>query len=400
MSLKNTFSRRDFLKTAGAAGAGAIIGSHAGTTDAIGSSNDTTIPKRQFGKTGIDIPILSLGGMFDTMANQIILKLAYKWGVTYWDTSHMYGFSEAGMGHYLKNNPDHREKIFLVTKPKARDLSGMKEQFELSLKRLNTNYIDLYFFNMVEDVSVLNDDVRKWAESLKNQNKIKLFGFSTHKNMEKCMMDGAKLGWIDGIMTAYNFRLMHNPEMKDAIQACSEKGIGLTAMKTQGGGAIRTETDTEMEMAGRFVKQGFTDKQAKLKAVWEDKRFATICSQMPDTTILMSNIAAAIDKTSLAAKDMDILKQYACETSSDYCTGCGAICEAAVNGEVPISDIMRYLMYNECYTRNDLAREMHRTLPPGLKKKIASMDFSKAEKKCPQKMEIAKLMKEAVDILA
>lgn len=399
-SKNNEYSRRDFFKTAGAAGAGALITAHTVKTDAFADDKNITVPKRPFGKTGITVPILSLGGMFDTMANQIILRLAMQWGVTYWDTSHMYGFSEAGMGHYLKNNPDHRKNIFLVTKPKARDLSGMKNQFELSLKRLNTSYIDLYFFNMVEDINVLNDDVRKWAESLKKQNKIKLFGFSTHKNMGKCMMDGAKLGWIDGIMTAYNFRLMHNPEMKEAIQACSEKGIGLTAMKTQGGGAIRTETETELEMAGRFVKQGFTDKQAKLKAVWEDKRFATICSQMPDTTILMSNIAAAMDKTSLAAKDMDILKQYACETSSDYCTGCGAICEAAVNGEVPISDIMRYLMYKRCYSPNDLAREMHRTLSPGLKKKIASMDFSKAEKKCPQNMEIAKLMKEAVDILA
>ncbi len=108
-------------------------------------------------------------------------------------------------------------EFFLVTKPKARDLEGMKKQFELSLKRLNTSYIDLYFFNMVENINVLNDDVRKWAESLKKQGKIKLFGFSTHKNMEKSMMDGAKLDWIDGIMTAYNFRLMHKPSMKEAI---------------------------------------------------------------------------------------------------------------------------------------------------------------------------------------
>jgi len=399
-SKNNKYSRRDFLKTAGVAGAGAVIAPHLTKSNAFGENKNMAVPTRPFGKTGISVPILSLGGMFDTLANQIILKLAIKWGITYWDTSHMYGFSETGIGHYFKNNPDHRKKIFLVTKPKARDLEGMKKQFELSLKRLNTSYIDLYFFNMLENINVLNDDVRKWAESLKKQGKIKLFGFSTHKNMEKSMMNGAKLDWIDGIMTAYNFRLMHKPSMKEAIQACAEKGIGLTAMKTQGGGSIKTETETEVELAGRFVRQGFTNKQAKLKAVWEDKRIASICSQMPDTTILMSNIAAALDKTSLAVKDMDILKKYACETSSDYCAGCGHICEAEVNGKVPISDIMRYLMYNRCYNQNDLARQMHGTLPPGLKRQIKSTDFSTAERKCPQNMAIAKLMKEAAGILA
>ena len=94
-----------------------------------------------------------------------------------------------------------------------------------------------------------------------------------------------------------------------------------------------------------------------------------------------------------------MLKQYAGETASDYCTRCGSICEAEVNGDVPISDIMRYLMYNRCYSQNDLAREMHRALPSGIKQKIMAADFRTAERKCPQNMKIAKLMNEAVDLL-
>ena len=97
---------------------------------------------------------------------------------------------------------------------------------------------------------------------------------------------------------------------------------------------------------------------------------------------------------------MDMLKQYACETNSDYCTGCGSICENEIKGSIPISDIMRYLMYKRCYSQNDLAREMHKTLSPGIKEKISSADFSNAERKCPQNMNIAKLMKEAVNLLA
>ncbi|MBF0379147.1 MAG: aldo/keto reductase, partial [Desulfamplus sp.] len=42
----------------------------------------------------------------------------------------------------------------------------------------------------------------------------KFFGFSTHSNMEKCMMAASKMDWIDGIMMTYNYRIMNTPEMK------------------------------------------------------------------------------------------------------------------------------------------------------------------------------------------
>jgi len=405
MTLKNkTYSRRDFFKTAGAASAGAII-TPGILTAADQTPSDTTknqtIPTRPFGKSGISVSTLSLGGMFDIPANQIILNLAVKFGVTYWDTAYRYGggLSEEGIGMYFNKNPDIRKKVFLVSKSISRKPEGMTEQLETSLKRMNTDYIDLYFIHAVGGIDEMNDKMRRWAEEQKEKGKIKLFGFSTHKNMEKCMMGAVKLGWIDGIMMSYNFRLMQKPEMKEAVQACVEKGIGLTAMKTQGGGSIKTQTETELKMAGRFVKKGFTPEQAKLKAVWEDKRISSICSQMPNSTLLMANVAAALDRQSLALKDRDLLNQYACETSSDYCAGCGHICESAINGNVPVSDIMRHLMYHRNYNDKDVAGKMDRKLDVDIKQ-MASLDFSSAEKKCPQKMAIGSLMREAAEVLS
>jgi uncharacterized protein len=401
---KKIYSRRDFFKTAGAASAGAIITPgilHAGEQTSSDTAKNQTIPTRPFGKSGMSVSTLSLGGMFDIPANQIILNLAVKFGVTYWDTAYRYGggLSEEGIGMYFNKRPDIRKKIFLVSKAISRRPKGMTEQLDISLKRMNTDYIDLYFIHAVGGIDEMTDKMRKWAEEQKSKGKIKLFGFSTHKNMEKCMMGAAKLGWIDGIMMSYNFRLMQKPEMKEAVQACVEKGIGLTAMKTQGGGSIKTQTETELKMAGRFVKKGFTPEQAKLKAVWEDTRISSICSQMPNSTLLMANVAAALDRKSLALKDRDLLHQYACETSSDYCAGCGHICESAIKGNVPISDIMRHLMYHRSYNDKDVAGTMDRKLAVDIKRYV-SLDFSTAEKKCPQKMAIGNLMKEAAEVLS
>ncbi len=115
-------------------------------------------------------------------------------------------------------------------------------------------------------------------------------------------MSAAKTDWIDAILFSYNFRLIQTPKMKEAVAACVDKGIGLVAMKTQGGGQVMTNSEAELQLAGRFLERGFTDKQAKLKAVLENPNIASICSQMPSLTILSANVAAARDQTSLTRR--------------------------------------------------------------------------------------------------
>jgi uncharacterized protein len=198
----------------------------------------------------------------------------------------------------------------------------------------------------------------------------------------------------------YNFRLVHSERMKRAVQACVEAGIGLTAMKTQGGGSINTENETEIELAGRFLKQGFTDKQAKLKAVWENPHIATICSQMPNLTILMANIAAAMNQTKLSSDTHELLQQYARETSSTYCAGCAKLCESCLGGKVPIRDVMRYLMYYHAYDERDRARALYAAIPPHIRSDLPTLDYSTSEAYCPQRLPIGKVMREAGSVLA
>ncbi|MGD8513090.1 MAG: aldo/keto reductase [Deltaproteobacteria bacterium] len=400
-------SRREWLKGAGAAGLGSVllstgITARASSEKPTESSKPRVVPTRPFGKTGVRVSCLALGGMFDIPSNQLMLKQALKWGVTYWDTADCYGGgkSEKGIGKFFSGYPEVRKKVFLVTKSDARDPKGMTRLLNRSLERMKTDYIDLYFIHGLSDIGEVNAETRRWVEQAKTQGKIKFFGFSTHKNMEKCMQEAAKLGWIDGIMTSYNFRLMHTKEMRAAVDACVQAGIGLTAMKTQGGGPVYAESETELELAGRFLKQGFTDKQAKLLAVWEDPHMASLCSQMPNLTILMSNVDAACRQQTLSAGDKKLLEQYAFETTGTYCAGCAHICEPALEGKVPISDVMRYLMYHHHYAENDQARALLAELPREICHRLSSLDFTAAERRCPHGLKIGKLMREAARVLA
>jgi hypothetical protein len=153
-------------------------------------------------------------------------------------------------------------------------------------------------------------------------------------------------------------------------------------------------------MAERFMDQGFTDKQARLKMVWENPQIASLCSQMPNLTILSANVAAARDVTKLGREELDSLRRYALETNCDYCAGCANICLEAVGGAVPVNEVMRCLMYHQYYGEPELARLTFAGLPQEVRQRLTQVDYSKAEQACPHKLAIAALMRQAMETLA
>jgi len=405
MKEKNV-SRRDFVKTLGVVSVGSLVG----TGQALAQSNApaaTTptpikvvkVPTRPFGRTGVPVSMLALGGIFDIESNQLVLKQALDWGVTYWDTAAGYngGKSEGGIGMYLEKNPQARREIFLVTKY---DGGGMIQALNQSLEKLKTDYIDMYFLHGLNNTSKLDDDIKAWVAKAKADKKIRFFGFSTHSNMENCLQEAAKLGWIDGIMLKYDFRLMQTDAMKAAMDAATKAGIGLTAMKTQSKSPIATETEADLKLGGHFIQRGFTQLQAKIKAVWENPQIASICSQMPNLTVIQSNIAAALDKTSLTAADHAALREYAEATRSRHCAGCAQFCETAPGHQAPVGDVMRALMYHRNYGDQELARTVFRQLPEAARQGLAGFNYAAAERACPHGLPIAQLMREAGELFA
>jgi hypothetical protein len=408
-------NRRNFLRTAGLVGVGSVIaGAKANAADANGPNSPAAsqipvqkVPKRKLGKTGVEVSVLSLG--LGRPAEPAVLRQSLDWGVNYWDTSLTAGngVCEQNIGEFIAKNPDRRKDIFLVTKEsKSKTVDDLEKCLQTSLKRLNTTYIDLYFgVYMVNDMVRFTDDVKKWAENAKKRGVIKHFGFTTHQNMSQCLMAASKLDWIDAIMTSYNFRLSQDKQMQDAIDACNKAGIGLIAMKTQGmrqrGSTAdpNAEAEADKKMLAHFLDKGFTEGQAKIKAVMDDQRFGTVCSAMSSTTMLMTNTAVALDKTKLAAEDMDVLRQYAQATCSGYCAGCAHICEP-VASSVPVGDIMRALMYHDSYGDIAHAKTVFAEIPADVKQRLLSVDYSVAEHVCPNRMPIGKLVADAAAKLA
>ena len=416
---QNKIDRRNFLKTIGTAGVGSVLASaisKAGTAEPNApakaqQSEFPQVPTRKLGKTGVEVPVLSFGAMFNIVENQVILHNTLKWGVNYWDTANGYagGNSEIGIGNFLAKNPDVRKKIFLVTKasgarkkptPQA-IVKKVEELLHKSLKRMNTEHIDLYYgVHGLRDPVQLDDELRKWAESAKKRKLIRFFGFTTHTNMADCLQAAAKLDWIDAIMVKYNFRLMQEPKMAAAVEACHKKGIGLIAMKTQAFRRREKIEDADEKLIEHFQKQGFTSGQAKIKAVLDDGKIATACVGMKTIALVTENVGAVLDKTKLSQADKDALAEYARNTCSGYCAGCANICDAELPDIPYVSDIMRYLMYYNSYGDKKRARELFAQIPADVRNRLLSTDYTLAELRCPQRIPIAAAMAEAAGKLA
>jgi aryl-alcohol dehydrogenase-like predicted oxidoreductase len=151
------------------------------------------IPKRQFGKTGVQISALGLGGHHlgdaeDKKTAEEIVARAIDGGVTFFDNCWEYhrGKSEDWMGSALKGK---RQQIFLMTKvcSHGRDKSLALRMLEQSLNRLQTDHLDLW---QIHGVSFDNDPElflrpNGAAEALvqaKKEGKVRFVGFTGHKD--------------------------------------------------------------------------------------------------------------------------------------------------------------------------------------------------------------------------
>jgi len=393
--------RRDFMKTLGLAGTAALLAGRARAADEAGKAPAASqkVPTRPFGKAGVNVASLALGGAFGVPCNALLLDLALKHGVTYWDTADCYGNgnSELGLGQFFEKFPAARKQVFLVTKG---HLGALPDQLSRSLERMKTDAVDLYLVHGLGSSRELTPEVKAWVEKAKQAGKIRLFGFSTHGNMEECLKGAAEAGWVDGIMLTYNYRLMQSDAMRAAVDAAAKAGIGLLAMKSQGGGPVKTDSEAELKLAGHFLAKGYTSQQAKLKALWDNPAIASICVAMGSTTVLLANVAAATDRTALTAADHAQLRAHAAATCAGYCAGCAAICAAATGGRAPVADVMRHLMYYRHYGEPEEARAQFARLPADVRSRLAALDYAEAERRCPQRLAVGRLMREATTLLA
>ena len=393
--MEKKISRRELFTITGAAGLGALLPNTLLAATANANANLPQVPRRVLGKTGQQIPILLMGGAMDF--DQVFdpkLAEAMRFGVNYFDTADCYagGTSETAIGNFVSRS-NKRKDVWITTKSDRHEPEGMASVLETSLKKLKTPQVDLFFMHMLNRGEYLSPEMAKKSEEMKKTGKIRFFGFSCHdSNVVDLLNKAATLPWIDASMFRYNFRQYGDLNLNKAIDACHKAGIGLIAMKTQGSAVV---TDTKIKL---FESQKFTRPQAILKSVWADERISAAVSHMDTLDKLKQNIAAALNKTTLAQAEIEALEQYAQSTKHTYCAGCQHICGAAAPAGVQIGTTLRYLMYHDTYNEPGKAKRLFAELPEEARR-IEGVDFTEAAKLCPNGIDIPIHMQRASKVL-
>jgi len=377
------------------AGAGVMAGTAHGAEAGTAEPAAAIVPRKKLGKTGAEVPIILMGGSqkFDPTYDKRLHR-AFQMGCYYIDTAQSYagGQSQKTIAPFMKQVGD-RKKLWITSKVRLYDaaatVENYKKNFDTCLVDLETDYLDMFFMHMIKDERMLEPEFIKMGDDLKKSGKTKFFGFSCHDgNVVELMNKAAKVGGIDAIMFRYNFRQYGDVQLNQAIDACKAAGIGLIAMKTQ------ASVPDDLEKVVGFTSKNFTLGQAKLKSVWADERIDAAVSGMNNVQLVQENCSAAASPMQLSMNEFTQLNRLAALTASSHCKGCNHICESKINGKIRIGDAMRYLMYFESYHEPEMARELYHALP-ALERDFDGVDFSEANRACPQGINIEKRLSAA-----
>ena len=337
-------NRRNFLKLAGIGSAGLGLGgtlAAAETSDAGASS--VSSPKirsyRPLGSTGIKVSDIGFGAI--NLFNPNVLRYAYECGVNHFDTAEGYlnTNSERYLGQALK---DVRGNVIVTTKHLLRSPADMKRdalvgRVEESLKRLQTDYLDVALVHAVDEPEKLdNEEVIAAYTKLKKDGKARFIGFSTHapqKMLPKAMATGI---W-EVVLLVYNH--MEGPAVEPLVAQARQKGVGLIAMKVIAGG-----------MQGS-LKSLVNDKvrysQAAMRWVLGNPAIDALIATMSTFSHVDEYVAAS--GMPLQRTDLPILSRYRREAGPLYCRVSCRECLSACPYGVAVNNVLRYAMYFEHY---------------------------------------------------
>jgi predicted aldo/keto reductase-like oxidoreductase len=382
---KTCMNRRNFLSKglSGITGAFALtyFGSMGTACKSVEEEKKNKLVYRTLGKTGIKLPIVSIGTVDAT--SEALVRTALDAGIAHIATAQYYarGRVEEFVGKILKNYK--REKIILATgvipQPidyksgvysKDTDIAKFEKDFEGSLKRMDVDYVDIFYLPFAaKKESVMFEPVIKSMEKIKKAGKTRFLGIGSHSFVPEAVRAAADSGFYDVVMLAYNFQIKDIEERKQAVAYAAKKGMGIVAMKTIVG--------ESWMISNKPV--AVSKPKAALKWVLQNENIHTAVPGFTTFDQLEADLSVMEDLT-LTPEEKKYLELARNNTKASlFCQGCGT-CLKQCTSAPDIPTLMRCYMY--AYGYRDLAAAV-RNIESVKDNPIACADCSSCVVKCP-----------------
>jgi len=285
-----------------------------------------------------------------------LIKKALDMGINHLDTAHLYlrGNSERVIGEVVQKSRN-RDNVYIATKMRfARDYDKLEfilkgtdrepaateenlfKQLETSLSRLRTDYVDiLYLHSCYSAKMATHDPLMNALVKAKKQGKARFIGVSTHQNEQYVIRSAVDAGVYDVVLTAYNFAQNHREQVKKSIEYAAKKGVGIVAMKTQGGRSLQESGKIDI------------NHEAALKWVLKDKN---VCTTIPGMTTFdqLDQNFRVMNNLALSETESRELQMASNLKGKLYCQNCRS-CVPTCPSKVEIPNLMRAFMYAKGY---------------------------------------------------
>ena len=370
-------TRRGFISTAatglvsagllGMTGRKALAGRGEQEEKATKEKAPGKILRRTLGKTGIELPIVSMGVM--NSDNPALVKASYELGIRHFDTAayYMEGRNEKMVGKVIKELGVRDEvvigtKIFHggyreETKP-SEVAKRIPKLCEESLKRLGMDYVDILYIHSLHDPGeAKNEEYIKAMTKLKEQGKARYIGITTHTKLHEIVEAATESGAWDVILTVANFTLGDYPELWDSIDKAAGKGIGIIAMKTQAGCQRRSRVDWGDYFATPVVST------AALKWILRNENIATAIPGYTTFEHMKQDFSVAYG-LEYTPDELKLMEDKNIKAAMGFCRQCN-LCKSTCTKGADVATLMRTHMYAARYTNFVHARATLRDIPAG-----------------------------------
>lgn len=358
-------SRRSFLKSSLSGIAAAALasctgineespGDRDGKTDHGPSQEKKRYPivTRTLGRTGIEIPIISMGACAEDRA---VYSGALDAGIIYIDTDSFYlrGRHERMVGRLIKERP--RESVMVATRinlpcdsrtgnyPKGTRGDALLGPLEKSMKRLGVDFLDLLSLHSVSSVSAVTyGSILETLQRIKSEGKTRFLGVSVHGYEPDVIRAAVDCGAYDVITTSYNFKQRHGVAVKKAIAYAADAGLGIIAMKTQAGAFLDSE------------RRKPVNHRAAIKWVLSDTNVHTAIPGFRNFEEMEMFLSVMEDLTLTPEEQTDL--DSARRLAGLYCQYCGWCVPQCPHG-IYVPSYMRAYMYAYGYKKPAKAKE-------------------------------------------
>ena len=390
-------SRRGFLRT-GAVGVGAALVSGRfsrglGAAETSGQKKEpSSFEKRTLGRTNLKVTVIGFGSY--GFSNPGVLQRAIESGINLILTDRTYGRGQAekAIGQVIGKRRD-RDKLVVGTGWGVSDgvkKSGLLASLDASLKRLQTDHVDLLRAFMVGDPKVLQIEEQFEAfEAAKKAGKARFYGASAHHPTRQLEVFEAatESDRFDYVMGRYNF--MEQDKSEQFIKKLNEKNMGFVGFKISAG-------KRHPEIA-ELRESGLSFHAAAAKWALQNPSVTSILGSMTSFEAVEEYLGAVGKK--LTAAEEHMLHRYREVFDSEYCRNCGT-CQKHCPKGVAVADIMRYCMYYKYYGAREEATRQYSELPRQTRASLCAACEGYCTVYCPHGLRVRDNLVEADTLLA